>query len=333
MAHQIEFNQEKNSHSFFSKKEVAWHGLGKIVQGALTAKEALEACNANFEVKKSPLVSYIDGEFLSVPDKFNIQRADNLAVLGIVGNDYKPVQNIDSFSFIDHLIESEGAIYETGAVLGRGERVFVSAKLPSFIKLDDNDIVDNYIIVTNSHDGTGSLTCGFTPIRVVCNNTLGAALRTMKRYIKIRHTTNLNNKIEEARRVLKISNDYTKTMGEIFDKMSSIKATEEDYLNAYVNIFATKKDDIEKYYNGEASTRYVNLVNECMKYAFENPTQKMATTQGTVFGIYNGLTGYYQNEYKFRNQENKFQNIHTEHGTANKKQAKLFNSLVLDYKL
>jgi len=52
--------------------------------------------------------------------------------------------------------------------LGKGERIFITAKLPDYIKVGKDDLIEQYVFLTTSHDGFGSITAAFTPVRIVC---------------------------------------------------------------------------------------------------------------------------------------------------------------------
>ncbi len=182
MAHQLNFNEKTQQYSFFSVKEKAWHGLGKIVDQYPTSKEALEFAGLNYTVEKRRLLTYdtenekADEETgikipeITVPNYYATIRTDNDTVLGVVGKDYEIVQNIDAFSFFDAIVGGDGIQYETAGALGNGERVFITAKLPGYIRVGNDDLTEKYLFLTTSHDGFGSITAAFTPVRIVCNN-------------------------------------------------------------------------------------------------------------------------------------------------------------------
>ena len=87
-----------------------------------------------------------------MPDYFANVRTDTEGVLGVVGKDYKIVQNIDAFSFFDEIVGGKsGILYETAGALGKGERIFVTAKLPDYIRVGRNDLIENYLFLTSSH--------------------------------------------------------------------------------------------------------------------------------------------------------------------------------------
>ncbi len=182
MAHNLNFNEQTGKHSFFSVKEKAWHGLGQIVEGYPTSAEALIFAGLDYTVGKRKLFTF-DNENeianedieikipeIEVPNFYATIRTDNETVLGVVGKDYEVVQNIDAFSFFDAIIGGDGIQYETAGALGKGERIFITAKLPNYIKVGNDDLIEQYLFLTTSHDGGGSITAAFTPVRIVCNN-------------------------------------------------------------------------------------------------------------------------------------------------------------------
>jgi len=182
MAHQLYLNEQTGKHSFFSVKEKPWHGMGQIIEDYPTSKEALQFAGLDYTVEKRPLFTYdtenqcADEETgikipeVIVPEYFATIRTDNDTVLGVVGKDYEVVQNIDAFSFFDSIVGGDGIQYETAGALGKGERIFITAKLPGYIKVGAEDLIEKYLFLTTSHDGYGSITAAFTPVRIVCNN-------------------------------------------------------------------------------------------------------------------------------------------------------------------
>lgn len=321
MAHNLEFRSDLGKTSFFGVKEKAWHGLGQYVDSALTSEEAIKMANLDFNVIKIPtMVDLPNGKTFLSKDNFAVVREDLCNVLGYVGSTYNVLQNKDAFKFFDNIVGSKEAIFETAGVLKNGERVFISAKLPSYIKVGGlDDVLEKYIFLTNSHNGDSSINVGFTPIRIVCNNTLNLALKNSTNRIKIRHNGSLSNNIENAANLIGASNLYFNELEDIFGKMARRKMSDEQYLDVILKTMTDNDDEkINQYYANETSTRFNNLIDNIMVYSLTNETQLTKSTKNTAFGVYNGITGYYQNVHNFKSDESKLYSI--EDGEVYRKQ-------------
>lgn len=326
MAHNLEFREDLGTTSFFGVKEKAWHGLGQYVEQAATSDEAIKLANLDFEVIKIPtMVDLPNGKTFLSKENFAVVRQDLSNVLGYVGSSYNVLQNRDAFKFFDNIVGSKEAIFETAGVLKNGERVFITAKLPTYIKVGGlDDVIEKYIFLTNSHAGDSSVVVGFTPTRIVCNNTLNVALGNMTNKIKIRHNGNLSNNIDGAKDLIKASNLYFEELEGIFGQMARRKATDEQYLDIILKTMTENDEEkINMYYANETSTRFNNMIDKVMEYGLTNDTQLTSATKNTAFGIYNAITGYYQNVHNFKSDESKLLSI--DEGDAYKRQNIAFN--------
>jgi phage/plasmid-like protein (TIGR03299 family) len=326
MAHQINFNEKTQKHSFFSTKEKAWHNLGQVIDRYPTSAEAIQFAGLDYMVEKRPLFTYDtvnhigDPESdiiipeISVPNYFATVRADTEQVLGVVGNDYEVVQNRDAFGFFDAIVGGgDGILYETAGALGNGERIFITAKLPGYIRVGSDDVIEKYIFLTTSHDGFGSIIAAFTPIRVVCNNTLHAAMNNMTNCVKIRHTQSAKERLLQANQIMGLTNNMSIELQGIFNQWAQIRITDKELLKLVQKAMAPSKEVLEKVLNDENideySSRFLNTVEKVCEYGFANETQQMQTTKGTLFGAYNAITGYFQNVMKYKDDEAKLKSI------------------------
>lgn len=328
MAHNINFNEKTGKHSFFSVQQKAWHNLGQIVQDYPTSKEALTFAGLDFEVTKAPNIHRLpDGNDVISETSFFTYRNDNNAVLGDkLGADYQVVQNTDAFNFFDEIVGGDGIQYETAGALGAGERIFITAKLPDYIRVGSDDLIEKYLFLTTSHDGYGSIMAAFTPIRIVCNNTLNAALSNCSNAIKIRHTSNAQDRLKQAHKVLGISNRLSLQMEEIFNQWSKIRITDREVKKLIQLALAPNNEvlaSLQKDQHEELSTYFVNICESAFEYALTSPTQQERTTRGTVFGAYNAVTGYFQNIRNYKDDEAKFKSIMG--GTAQIRAQKAFD--------
>lgn len=307
MAHQINYNEEKGTHSFASHSEKAWHGLGQVVDKAMTSEEAITLANLDYDVEKAPIYAGIGGDNLTYSefrDKVATYRTDTNEVLGLVGRKYEIVQNRDAFGFFDAIIDSGEAIFETAGVLGKGERIFVTAKLPNDI-LVNGEPCEKYIILTNSHNGSSSIIAGFTTIRVVCNNTLQASLKELSNKVSIQHRMGAKERLSEAYRVMGIASTYMTEVDNIFNKMANTKI-DDGKLKTYIQEVMKPEFQRPDKNADEISTRFKNQVDSIYEFALTHPTQLTDASRGTLWGAYNSISGYYNYINKFKNNEAKF---------------------------
>lgn len=240
MAHNINFNEQTGRHSFFSVQQKAWHGLGQIVEQYPTSEEAIVHAGLDYEVIKSPLFTQgrtmnigdsgelIEANDILVPNSFATLRTDTNRPLGVVGKDYHIVQNREAFNFFDAIVGGgDGILYETAGALGNGERIFITAKLPDYIRVGKgDDVTEKYIFLTTSHDGSGSITAAFTPIRIVCQNTLNASLRSMTNVVRIKHTSGAKQRIENAHKIMGLANTLSNQLEGIFNQWTKVRVTD-----------------------------------------------------------------------------------------------------------
>lgn len=311
MAHNLNYNESLQRHSFFSVKEKAWHNLGIVLDKCPTSAEAVKLAGLDYEVSKVPVCCTLqDFSSVTIPEKFATYRTDNGKVFGIVGDRYSIVQNKDAFTFFDEIVGEGAAIYETAGCLGDGEVIFITAKLPDYIRVGKDDLIEQYLFLTSSHDGSGAIQVAFTPIRIVCNNTLNAALNNCSNKLTIRHTANAKDKLAQAHKVMGIVHKVSDELGQVFNQMTKVKITDAGLIDFIKKALAPNKETLTKIEaSEELSSRFKNMANECYLYAVANHTQQLETTQGTVFGAYNAITGYFQNVKEYKNDEAKLKGL------------------------
>lgn len=205
----------------FSVREVPWHGQGLIVEDAPTSADAIRLAGLDWEVNQEPIYlangTEIKGRYANV-------RSSDGSPLGIVGDKYKIVQNTDAFAFTDALL-GEGVKYETAGSLKDGKVIWLLARMPEDIEIL-GDKVAPYMVFTNTHDGSGAVRVTMTPIRVVCNNTLNAAMRGAKRVWSARHTGSITSKLDDAMQTLQFAKSYIDATKETFEELHKVKISD-----------------------------------------------------------------------------------------------------------
>jgi phage/plasmid-like protein (TIGR03299 family) len=314
MAHNLNYNAAEGKYSFFSVREKAWHGLGQIVQEAPTSADAIKLAGLDFEVLKKPAT--IDGH--EIPYTFGLVHGQTgKPFAAAVGSQYTVVQNRDCFDFFDSIVGDELAIYETAGALGDGQTIFITAKLPNFIEVK-GDVIEQYLFLTNSH-GKGQIEAAFTPVRIVCNNTLNQALANCSHSVRLLHRRNVHDKLKQAHKVMGMVNTMKPQLIEVFNLMASKNIVEADLKEILLHSFANDsqleilaKNEQLKGPELASITKLEGIVAGAYAYSQLSDTQQTAATRGTLFGAYNAVTGYYQNvrEIKDGKAESHFNSIY-----------------------
>jgi phage/plasmid-like protein (TIGR03299 family) len=260
----------------------------------------MKEAQLDFTVEKMPIFfNSPTKRSIEIVDKYATVRTDTNKALGIVGSRYEPVQNSQAFSFFDSLVGEGEAIYHTAGVLGDGERIWLLAKMPDYIKVKGvngkEDVIEKFVLLTNSHDGSSPTIAKLTPIRVVCNNTLSAALRGTEQEVRIRHTASSEEKLREAHKILGLTNQLYTQLGTIFNSFSSKKVTESQTKKFFEEIMP---DNVLAKHN----TRTEN--NRTKLFELYETGMGSEFSKGTVWGLYNAITEYVDHE-KYSNKQMK----------------------------
>lgn len=344
MAHNIEIRNGKASFVENGRKRRAWHGLGTVFDRPLTVKEALHYSRADYRVALQPLavvtpdiqcemdtgsVMALQLSNATIPNMKATMRLDTHECLGIVSENYGVVQNEDAFKFIDTLVTGKLAdqehtpVIETAGVLGRGERVFVTAKFPDEIILDNkgDDRVEMYMVFTTSHDGMGAVKCMVTPVRVVCNNTLNFAMRHNAGSLSLTHSRKIMDRLdlrkrenaEYAHKALNTYHIYKKSLEKEFIHLESIMLTEKDLMRILAEVTYDSEDlDILRktndIYHGDINKSSIIRLQKMREIVETGVGQDMGI-KGSGLWLINGITSYFQNEAIYRSDETKFDSI------------------------
>lgn len=290
MAHLVE--------QMFSVRQVPWHKLGVIVENAPTAQEAIKLAGLDWRVNSHPIS-------FGTADGFNIQhtdikgykalvRGDNQKVMSVMTESYHPLQNEDAFKFFNPFIDSGLASFETAGSLKEGKVVWILANLNKApIDVGGGDLVNKYLLLSNSHDGSMAVRVGFTPVRVVCRNTLaGSISNSDSKLIRVRHSSNVAQKVEDLRQIVNAIDAKFEATADQYKKLANTSINKSD-LEKYVEIvFETRPNGNEREQSRDKKMK------EIITRLFENGAgQHLKSARGTYWGAYNAVTEYLSHEY------------------------------------
>jgi len=267
--------------------EVPWHGLGTKLDGPATSAEAITSANLNWKVEKQQL--YLKDNSI-VKDTFSTIRLDDKGkpvVLGVVGKNYTVLQNEEAFEFFDSIVGEKKAIYHTAGALLNGKVIWILVKLPEQMRIIGNDIVDKYLLLSNSHDASSGVQVKFTPVRVVCNNTLTMALNNGFSYT-VWHQKDIKERLKDIPKLLGLIDNKYSEIENSFQRMVSVELsnkTVDDYL---YDVFPDPKNLEDEY-----ALETANKNRDWSKYFFEQGVGNTdKSVAGTLWAAYNGVTEF-----------------------------------------
>jgi phage/plasmid-like protein (TIGR03299 family) len=242
MAHEIEFINDVAQMAYAG--DTPWHRLGTKVPADLTPDQMLEAAGLDWNVTKIPAFATIAGEQVSVGHSALVRESDN-KVLDVVSNDWNPVQNAEAFDFFNEFVMAGDMQMNTAGSLKGGTIVWGLAKVNESFELFKGDKIDSYLLFTNFHKYGFSTDVRFTPIRVVCNNTLTLSLSSaVERMVRISHRQAFD--AANVKDMLGIATDKLTKYKEMAAYLGSKKAKHESVVEYFERIFplaSTKEEE------------------------------------------------------------------------------------------
>ena len=167
--------------------ETPWHGLGTPVSNDLTPAQMQQKAGLDWKVREVESYIEFDGRKMPTGQKSLVRETDG-RILTNVGENWNPVQNSDAFEFFSEYVLAGDMEMHTAGSLKDGQMTWALAKVKDSFELFKGDQVDSYLLFSNPHQYGKSIDIRFTPIRVVCNNTLTFSLdQKADRSVKVGH--------------------------------------------------------------------------------------------------------------------------------------------------
>lgn len=280
--------------------EVPWHGIGVQVKSDLSPAQILKAANLDWTVSKQTMVLQNNHKIV-VSDRFALCRDTDNKVLSVVGKVYRPVQNKDAMDFFKKFVEAGHMTMETAGALWDGRYIWGLARVGQDFKLGKDDEVRSFLLLSSPHVHGKAMVVQFTPIRVVCWNTLSFALGTNLKgkgnAFRMPHTqafdAAMKTRAEEALGLAKEQMAEFREACEILSKKRVKPEQVEQYFCEVVN-FDPKADTV-KVKKGKKKgdpdiikePRILPKFRAALTYA---PGQQLPSAEGTYWGAFNAVT-------------------------------------------
>ena len=235
--------------------EVPWHGLGVPVSNDLTPAQMQEKAGLDWKVREVESFIEFDGKKMSTGLKSLVRETDG-RILTNVGENWNPVQNEQAFEFFSEYVMTGDMEMHTAGSLKDGQMVWALAKVKDSFEILGGDRVDSYLLFSNPHQYGKSIDIRFTPIRVVCNNTLTFSLNSKaERSVKVGHRVEFDaNAVKEQ---LGIATMKMEQYSEVAKFLAGKRFTQDSYIEYLNSVFPRTAD---KRVQGKGLYRKLNLM-------------------------------------------------------------------------
>ncbi len=275
--------------------ETPWHGLGTEVSDDISTDGMMKAAGLDWSVTKQPMY-YMDdlGEMGEVPGKSALVRSSDNKVMDIVGSDWNPVQNAEAFEFFREFVDAGDMQMHTAGSLKEGKMVWALAKVNDGFTIktaQGEDSIESYLLFSNPHQYGKSIDVRFTPIRVVCNNTLTLSLnQNVDQYVRVGHQRPFN--AEDAMATLGMAQQKLETYKEAAEYLCQKSYTTDQMLDYFNQVFPS------------ASDRDSNKSREAQEVMHTQAGANLG--EGTFWQLFNTVT-YMTDHTLGRNNDNRLQ--------------------------
>ena len=279
--------------------EVPWHGLGVPVSNDLTPVQMQEKAGLDWQVREVESFIEFDGKRMPTGQKSLVRETDG-KILTNVGENWNPVQNDKAFEFFHEFVLSGDMEMHTAGSLKGGQMVWALAKVKESFDLFGGDKVESYLLFSNPHLYGKSIDIRFTPIRVVCNNTLSLSLEQQaERSIKVGHRVQFNS--DEVKKALGIASDKLKTYKEMAQFLGSKRYNIDSLIEYYNTVYPRTADKRVQNKSLSMETLSKNALS-CYDALDKQPGAKYA--EGSWWQAFNSVT-YVTDHLQGRNSDNR----------------------------
>ena len=215
--------------------ETPWHGLGEAVSNDLTPSQMMKKAGCDWTVHE--VESFVEFDNRKIPTgQKSLVRGTDGKVLTNVGADWKPVQNEQAFEFFSEYVYAGDMEMHTAGSLKGGQMIWALAKVKESFELFKGDEVESFLLFSNPHQYGKSIDVRFTPIRVVCNNTLTLALeKETQRGVRVGHRTEFNG--DMVKEQLGIAHEKFSQYKEMAQFLGSKRFTMDSLVEYYNTVF------------------------------------------------------------------------------------------------
>lgn len=282
MAHLIDMSTNRPAIAYAG--ETPWHGLGFQMQPGEDLDTWRTRAGLDWNATKTPVMYHTDADIAVADGMSVLYRSDTHKALSIVSDRYKIVQPREVIEFYRDLTERHGFQMETAGAIKDGRVVWALARTGNDMRISGNDLVNGYLLLSTSYDGTMATTGRFTTVRVVCNNTLTAALDS-KAQVSVPHSAMFN--ADAAKVKLGVGDAFTRFQ----EEAQRMAETGVDTRKAIEYFLAVYHDmTAEQIVTAQAEKQTDKTIERLAHLFIAGPGADLRSAKGTAWGLLNAVT-------------------------------------------
>jgi phage/plasmid-like protein (TIGR03299 family) len=285
--------------------ETPWHSLGKPVTNEAAMYDDrlfIGESGLDWDAEKRQLSRKVNDVYEPAEAWEVVRKTDGKVLADMVGARYTILQNREAFAWFRPFLEAKEAALHTAGSIFEGSRIWILAKLNRDpMEIAAGDIIEKYVLLSHSHDGSLAVRCGFTPIRVVCWNTLSMAHSAdASKLIRLKHSKNVHANLENLRDVMNLMNSEFEATAEQYRLLVSKSINQNDLRKYVKTVFKVDAEDNVIWPTGVrskemkefCSERTKNILEEVIALCESGKGNNLPSVRGTYWSAYNGVTEY-----------------------------------------
>lgn len=287
----------------------AWKRSGTAVN-ATSAAEVAKQAGLDWEAMSIPIQGYVHTpvnehetvtDYYEVPKKQGILKLgknDENTIIGVVGDKYKIVQNMEVFGVLDTLVDSGDARYSVAGEYNGGSNVWILMELPTGVTVA-GDPHAAFLLAKTSHDGSSSVIIRPIIERIWCANQIGKLLTNkIKKPLMytMKHTTNAVLSVSDIRAITTLSytaiKEYELTASELLQREINKDKAISIFKKVWELPSLIESTPAQFLTRGEQRQQTIALAARDIAWNIYDKSPTQENIKGTAFGVWQAVVEY-----------------------------------------
>lgn len=247
-------------------------------------KALLEANGLDFEIQKEPLTGFTSGRETPYFGLFNSVTNE---CINTVKAGYHVSQNADILDLVlqgSEMFGDEISITKAGSING-GRKVFIQLKIKG-VGIVANDIIERYITIIDSNDGSTSLSVGIGDYTMSCENQFYKFYKAGE--AKFRHSASLAEKLKTLPSLIETALSESHKQIDIYTKLAEVEISDIAKHSLVKQVLGHDRHFTSPENYAKLSTRSLNIMDKL----YNNISREIEDKGQNLWGLHSGVTRF-----------------------------------------